>query len=67
MAPQTPISSLNLAEPDPCCGKALSKALASGALDRTDFWTHDKCGCEWRAEAVGGVRYWIPIVIIARF
>ena len=40
---------LNLHADDDCCSGALSKALASGALDSTDEWTCPKCGCEWRA------------------
>ncbi len=47
-------------QPDSCCGKALAKTLEMGLLDDVDTWTHEKCGCEWRASMVGSVKYWEP-------
>ncbi len=54
---------LDMAEPDPCCGKALGKALASGALADNPEWTHEKCGCRRAARQMSdGSRYWYPVV-----
>lgn len=56
-------SPLDMAEPDECCFRALSKALASGALVHKSEWTHEKCGCRWAARQMSdGSRYWYPIV-----
>ncbi len=54
---------LDMAEPDPCCGKALGKVLASGALADKSEWTHEKCGCKWQARRMAdGSRFWYPTV-----
>ncbi len=55
---------LDMADPDPCCGKALAKALQSGALADKPEWTHEKCGCRWKAEQMppDGSRLWYPVV-----
>ena len=54
---------LDMSEPDPCCGKALGKALQSGDLAKTDTWVHAKCGCFWKARQMSdGSRYWYPVV-----
>ncbi len=55
---------LDMAVEDECCGKALSKALQSGALAKTDTWIHAKCGCIWKAEQMppDGSRLWSPVV-----
>ncbi len=54
---------LDLAEPDPCCSKAIFKALLSGELRNTTTWVHAKCGCIWRARVLeDGSRYWYPVV-----
>lgn len=59
---------LNTHEPDACCGKALSKALASGVLDDTTMWTHEQCGLDWKVQIIAGeeteVRHWSPHVLI---
>ncbi len=57
------LSPLDMAEPDPCCGKALHKALASGSLASKSEWVHEKCGCRWEAcITTEGVRFWRPVV-----
>ncbi len=54
---------LDMAVEDECCGKALSKALHSGALAGKSEWTHEKCGCRWTARQMSdGSRYWYPVV-----
>ncbi len=54
---------LDIVDPDDCCGKALSKALASGALASKSEWTHEKCGCRWQARLMSdGSRHWYPVV-----
>ena len=54
---------LDIQENDECCGKALAKALQSGALASTDTWVHAKCGCIWKARMMeDGSRYWYPVV-----
>jgi predicted 3-demethylubiquinone-9 3-methyltransferase (glyoxalase superfamily) len=56
-------SPLDMAEPDECCFRALSKALASGSLKQKTSWVHDKCGCEWQARTMAdGSRFWYPVV-----
>ena len=56
-------SPLDMMEPDECCFRVLSKALASGALVQKTSWTHDKCGCEWNARQMAdGSRFWYPVV-----
>ncbi len=56
---------LDLAEVDSCCGKALAKALQSGALADKAEWMHEKCGCRWTARQMSdGSKYWYPIVEI---
>jgi hypothetical protein len=39
---------LNSYDPDPCCGKAICKALASGALETATIWACPNCGLEWK-------------------
>jgi hypothetical protein len=70
---------LNTHESDPCCGKALSKTLLSGALDTASIWTCPKCGLEWKprttftvAKAEGlfamaevSLRHWEPHPVVA--
>ena len=51
---------LDFAEPDECCGPALSAALLSGILEAIDEWTHEECGCRWLAHYHHGVRHWLP-------
>lgn len=34
-------------ENDSCCGKAIGKAIAAGALDGLKTWECGKCGMEW--------------------
>ncbi len=54
---------LDIFESDDCCGKALSKALASVTLAEKTEWTHEKCGCRWRVQKMhDGSRYWYPVV-----
>ena len=54
---------LDMAEPDPCCSKALNKALSSGSLNEKSKWIHEKCGCRWAARQMSdGSRYWYPVV-----
>ncbi len=54
---------LDMAESDPCCEKALAKALQSASLNEKTEWTHEKCGCRWTARTMDdGSRYWYPIV-----
>lgn len=64
-------SPLSVYADDECCGKALSKALLSGALESADSWTHTKCGTEWkpRTENFNGVmvRNWQPQALIEVF
>jgi len=43
---------------DACCGAALNAALLAGLLDEADEWTHEECGCVWRARVVGQVKHW---------
>ncbi len=57
------LNPLDMADPDPCCGKALSKALGSGSLNEKSEWTHEKCGCRWQARQMGdGSRHWHPVI-----
>ncbi len=60
MAPKLPKPPLNAFQPDDCCGKALGKALHSGALDNTNSWVHAKCGCEWVCSTEDEMRVWLP-------
>lgn len=53
-------STLQTYEPDPCCGRALARALES--LAAAASWTCPRCGCEWKPTESGGVRHWIPQV-----
>ena len=39
---------LDIAQPDPCCNKRLTKDLASGKV-QGDTWTCPKCSVEWLA------------------
>lgn len=59
---------LNTYAEDNCCGRALAKALSSGALDDKTKWTHEKCGLDWRVEIIAGeeteVRHWSPHPLI---
>ena len=50
--------------PNSCCGKSISKALRSGALDTAATWECSKCGCEWRPTMIEGLRFWEPHPII---
>jgi hypothetical protein len=59
---------LNYAEPDECCGAALSAALLAGLLDgwmAAKEWTHEECGTTWKVRQVGSVRHWTPQISIA--
>lgn len=57
------LDSLDICEPDDCCGRALSKALQSGELAQKSEWTHEKCGCRWSArQMTDGSRFWYPVV-----
>jgi len=58
---------LDFADPDECCGPALSAALLSGILEAVDEWTHEECGCRWKARTLGTVRHWYPINDIVVF
>lgn len=51
---------------DECCGRHISKALRSGALDKGDAWTCPKCGTEWKVTC-GPIRHWSPCPIIEVF
>lgn len=55
---------LDVAHPDDCCGEALATALLNGELSDKQTWTHEECGCEWRARIVGAVRLWEPYELI---
>ena len=57
------LNPLDMAEPDDCCGRAMSKALHSGSLKQKTEWTHEKCGCRWQArQMTDGSRHWYPVV-----
>jgi hypothetical protein len=45
-------------EPDPCCGPRLAKALPT--LTEVNRWVCPKCGCEWWANVMDGVKHWLP-------
>lgn len=55
---------LNVAEPDSCCGEALSEALSSGSLDAETRWVHEDCGTAWNGVMVGPVKMWTPTAVI---
>lgn len=50
---------LNLTGDDPCCSKRLQAALKKGHAG--DSWICPKCGCDWAATMVEGVRSWVPV------
>lgn len=52
---------IDFAQPDECCGAALSAALLSGILEYVEEWTHQECGQVWRCKKVGDVRHWQPV------
>lgn len=54
-------------EPDDCCGKPLSKALASGALNAAREWTCPKCGTKWVVCDRHPLRHWEPSVDVVIF
>lgn len=56
---------LNSHEPDPCCGKHISKALLSGALNDAIHWECPECGEQWKPELHGTVRHWQPHPFVA--
>ena len=58
---------INFADPDECCGPALSAALLSGVLELVDEWMHEECGCQWKANTIGTVRHWTPQPMIEVF
>lgn len=47
-------------EPDPCCGKHISKAIRSEELDKREEWECPKCGLLWKPALEGTVRHWSP-------
>ena len=71
---------LNSHEQDPCCGKAISEALRSGALYAADSWSCPECGMEWKPRNAtyyyldgnispippeNRIRHWSPHPIVA--
>lgn len=56
---------LNSHESDPCCGKAIVKALLSGSLDTAEVWPCPVCGMEWKPTIVYGIRHWSPVPYVA--
>jgi hypothetical protein len=56
----TPPGPMQSFQEDSCCGKHLSKALMSGALDTVNTWECPTCGCEWRAQTIDSIRHWSP-------
>jgi hypothetical protein len=45
-------------EADLCCRKAFAKEADKGALDALESWVCPKCGCEYRVQLTGAIRYW---------
>ncbi len=49
---------LHFFEQDDCCAPRLTTAAEAGRLDRAESWTCPKCGCEYKASMVDGVKRW---------
>ena len=52
---------------DLCCSGRLSKALRAGQLDGKYSWECPKCGVEWRAKRIDGIKHWAPHCPVLRF
>lgn len=54
---------LEIFHDDDCCKKHLMRAQRASLTE----WECPKCGCEWRWEMRGEVKYWYPVAAIAIF
>ena len=58
---------LNTFQPDKCCTKHMAVALHDAALEKATVWTCPDCGVDWKAEMVGQVKSWCPVVYVEVF